>query len=1327
MRKYLFLFLLLASTVAMADVYSFRHLDKASNSLYGNCVNVLFEDHDGYLWMGTGKGLFRYDGYNLTNHGSHSSLGVSETQSVNNLQEDASGHLWISTASVNEYLVLDRNRRLVNTISYLRTLGMGTDKQFLMHIDQRGDLWRLTEDSVLHYDFGKAELHSYKTQQKQNANNQRIAAKAYEGVLYILEANRLTTFNSKEETWTTEDLSIKLPTVGNESTCLANNYIDLHGGLWIFSQFSEELLYRPLGREEWTHFALPQGGQAVQNSIHSIVEDLENGVWISTDHRGLFLCNPVMGVMKQMTHDSSNPNSILSDNINALLLDSHHTLWLGYFKNGVSYCHPQLDFVRKHVLDCGDVIAMLADQEGTRWLGTEGKGLWRETPDGRLTQFAQIPSVTITDLKMDHDHRIWVGTYDHGLYCVSAGGQVQHFDSNTGTLPHDAAHHLAIDGYNRVWVASDFSPFFCFNPKQKAYTIYKGDTGAELMGHAICFDSQYNRIILATYYGLWVHSLLSDRGTYMLGARDGRQPLHEYQEQNLLADSYSSLIWMSHNRGITVWDTQADTLYLITPDQGLSLPVQTLLQDAQHVVWSSQISSVSMIQTMKQVDGTWDFKVRNLLTSDNAEGTYFNSQAAAQTYDGRMLFGGPEGYSEFDSRSILSVAAERVIPQIASVMIRDSLCFFDDKLVLHHDDIPLTISFYTGNPLNATEAKYAYRLKGLQDDWTETRQNSLSLLSLPAGNYELQVRAIGMGGEWSPETTLAIQVLPPWWNTKWMRMLYAVLLLVIGCLLVLSTRGYQRRKALAERRQLIHHQQMELSEMKMKFFTDISHDLRTPLTLIISPLEQLLKEEELPEKVTHRLRNMHKNAQLLMSEISTILDFRKIDVGAEKLHVGQPVDFLSFVREQCDLLYDLAHDSEVAFSLQLPAEPVVAPFDQDKMRKVLYNLLSNAVKYSPKNTTIEIRCQSSAEVKIPEAYRADFKGEPGLVVEITDQGKGVSDKDKSRIFDLFYQSSDKTTKSGSGIGLHIARQFVELHGGHIWVEDNKPRGANFRFTLPLAADVSLAEETAAEPSAEGASDSAAGQDSTYTVLVVDDNQDLCEFLQESLMGEYAVLCANSGEEALHILEQETVNLVVSDVMMPGMSGLDLCARIKNDVNYSHIPVILLTARTADQSVVEGLQQGADDYLTKPFQMDRLKLRISKFLEWSERCHDTFAKKETVEPREIAITPLDEQFMRRVFDMIDDNMQDADFGVEALAGGVGMSRSQLYKKLMSVTGKSPLDFIRTMRMKRARMLLERSQMQVSEVAYQVGYNTLKTFTENFKQEFGMTPTEFLRQR
>lgn len=394
-------------------------------------------------------------------------------------------------------------------------------------------------------------------------------------------------------------------------------------------------------------------------------------------------------------------------------------------------------------------------------------------------------------------------------------------------------------------------------------------------------------------------------------------------------------------------------------------------------------------------------------------------------------------------------------------------------------------------------------------------------------------------------------------------------------------------------------------------------------------------------------------------------------------------------------------------------ETLSMQFDPDKMQKALTNILSNAFKCTPDGGNIDIHLNQEAEY---------------VRVSVSDSGPGIKDEEKKLVFERFYQSFQKQEKTGSGIGLHIANGYVNLHGGSITLIDNVPQGSIFTIEIPFR---EMVEEAVFEKENEKVIDQEDEMRNAHLLstkqilLIVDDNTDFCEFMSDNLSSDYVILTANNGQEAMEQLDKFDVTIVVSDVMMPVMSGTELCRQIKTNINWSHIPVILLTARTAEKYVIEGLELGADDYISKPFNLNLLKLRIRKFIEWTEKCHVTFSQKMNVSPSEITITSLDEKLIEKAIKVVEEHMSDQVFSVEILGDFLGLSRSHLYKKLMAITGKGPADFIQTIRLKRGCQLLEKSQLQIAEIAYEVGYNSPKRFSINFREEFGMSPSEYLR--
>ena len=596
--------------------------------------------------------------------------------------------------------------------------------------------------------------------------------------------------------------------------------------------------------------------------------------------------------------------------------------------------------------------------------------------------------------------------------------------------------------------------------------------------------------------------------------------------------------------------------------------------------------------------------------------------------------------------------------------------------------------------------RYAYRLVGQMNDWVMTDQNYVSFHTLPPGNYTLQLCVCREDGSMSKPCELRISVAPPFYRTTLMYIVYALIVITLLYLQWRNMRKRQQERTEKQRQQMERQKIEQITEMKLQFFTNISHDLRTPLTLIISPLEHIMKKLEdgrTPENMMAQLKNVYKNAQLLLKEVSALLDFRRLDAGGETLNLqsGDIVDHLNSILVSFG---DYAEERGIRLSFEHDVDSYVMDYDREKMNKVVYNIFSNALKFTPSGGSVAL------------AFRIDGDN---AIISVADTGKGIPDSDKPNIFKRFYQSaSNDSSQTGSGIGLHIASDYVQLHKGTISVSDNQPVGSIFTITLPAKSGKRTMDSY--EPTENS---------QQKTLLIVDDNKDMLQFVSSCMKEDYQVYTATDGAAALELLQREQIDLIISDVMMPGIDGFELCRRVKSDINLSHIPVILLTARTTDVSRIEGLQLGADDYLTKPFNVEVLRLRVQKFIDWEQDNHRQFRQKMDIEPSEITITPLDEQFIQKAIALVEKNISDSEFSVETMAAEVGMARTTLYKKLMAITGLGPAEFIRTIRVKRGKALLETSQMQITEIAYAVGFTTVKSFTMNFKAEYGMTPTEF----
>lgn len=603
--------------------------------------------------------------------------------------------------------------------------------------------------------------------------------------------------------------------------------------------------------------------------------------------------------------------------------------------------------------------------------------------------------------------------------------------------------------------------------------------------------------------------------------------------------------------------------------------------------------------------------------------------------------------------------------------------------------------------------------------------------NLAPGTYILRVKATNSDGyAGTEEASLKIVILPPFWMTPWAYIVYALLIVGVVFFSLYVVQRRERNKFRIRQIEEDAKKKEELSQMKFRFFTNVSHELRTPLTLIISPMESMMKEIT-DEKLHGKLQLMYRNAQRLLNLVNQLLDFRKNEMAGLHLTLSEG-DIVAYVRSICTSFLMLSEKKHVHLTFFSAMESLNMSFDEDKIGKVVMNLLSNAFKFTPDGGRVDVALEMSKEMS------------GRLLIKVSDTGVGIRDEDKERIFERFYQVEQEEPEhqsTGSGIGLSLVRDFVTLHEGTVRVVDNVGSGSVFLVELPvkhirvsppkpapLTEEVEEHEELLPGMEEEALSvdlldDMEDNEDEKEKplALIVDDNEDLVAFMKDSLSLYFRIQSASNGREAWQKISELMPDIIVSDVMMPEMDGNELCRWVKTDKRTSDIPMILLTARQAVEDKVEGLTIGADDYVTKPFNVEILILRMRKLIDLSKK-----RKAKSLidpEPSEIAITSLDEKLVENAIKYVEANIGRCDLSVEELSRGLGMSRVHLYKKLLQITGKTPIEFIRVIRLKRAAQMLRESQQNVSEIAYQLGFNNPKYFSKYFKDEFGVLPSVY----
>lgn len=766
--------------------------------------------------------------------------------------------------------------------------------------------------------------------------------------------------------------------------------------------------------------------------------------------------------------------------------------------------------------------------------------------------------------------------------------------------------------------------------------------------------------------------------------------------------------------------------------------VSSILEDRDGVVWASTLNGICKIIPREEEKGGYCFSLVAFGVADGLQSGMFYDHAALKAKNGTLYFGGAHGFNYFNP-------GHMVYEEAASQPILTGLSIFNtpvrvgkeyeghvilsapmnrtDKIELRYDENFISIEFSGLNYANPDHTYYKYRLKNYEEGWVEshaTAQGRAVYTGLRPGEYEFEVYAANGDKVWSKEPArLSIVVHPPFWATYYAMAVYV--LMVVGMVYWIS-RMYvhrEKEKMMEERRANARRQQEHLEEMKLRFFINISHEFRTPLTLILTPLGSLIKQQS-DVDLKQRLVVIYRNAEKLLQLVNQLLDFRKLEMQGERLSVSMG-DIVVFVRDAVEAFCELVKEKGVTLAFESKIGHLYMNYDHDKVYKVVNNLLSNAVKFTPSGGRIAVRVENSVR-----------NGREYVAVSVRDTGCGMEEKDKERIFTRFYQvESSHKSQSGSGIGLHLVKGYVDLHGGEITVDSRTGEGSVFTFFLPtdLQHDEKVTIAHGEDKETVGVSVPSAAEDGSEPsgerkkLLIVEDNADFRAYLVHEFSSDFDVVEAGDGAEGEEMVREEWPDLVISDLMMPKRDGIAFCQRMKNDIHTSHIPFILLTAKMSDDARIESYKAGADSYISKPFNFEMLQVRVQKLIEQRETRKVTFKKNIEITPSEITTTSLDEEFVKKAVAFVEKNMDNSEYSLEDLSSDLGLSKTHLNRKLTVILNMKPLQFIRSIRLKRAAQLLVGSQYNVVEIADKVGFNTIKYFNRYFKEEFGMTPTQY----
>ncbi len=1363
MRFLIWIVLLLQtlSVFAQSEYYNFSKLNTLTG-LSHNQVNAIVRDPDGFVWFGTMSGLNRYDGYScrifLKNHTDRYSL---LDNNILSLYELPDGKIWVVT--VEGPCIYDSHTEKFDADydGYLHAIGLPSGRTIKVVKGNSGRYWFLYNNTDLYlYSAKDKKAKSFK--QNPNFNNlERITSikETKDGKLWLVYQNGLL-----------QQFDINLNKVIFSSAALQNLnkdknpynvFIDNDGDLWLWAINKGAYLFRPTSNSvrQFSESSFPS--RLNTNLVSQIVQDNNGRIWVATDHGGINLIDKNKFSTRYLINDPKDPRSLSQNSITAMFKDEEGIIWLGTYKQGVDYLNSNIMLfpLYRHQesnlksLPYDDVNRFVEDSAHNLWIGTNGGGLiFFDRKQNTFRQYLHDPNNksslsnnVIVSLCIDHRGVLWIGTYFGGLNSFDGKKftQYRHHDNDASSLANDNVWAIFEDREQNLWIGTLGAGLDIFdrNTNKFEHDQYQGKRLGQLPSNfvsSILQDTNGN-VWVGTTGGITVFEKNNPIPvTYQ--TKNGKNNLSNNNINCLMEDS-KGRIWVGTREGLNLFDLKTKEFQIFTTSDGLpDNMILTILEDNRQGLWISTPNGLCNAVPKQKKTGL-ALSIINYDESNNLQNREFNNNAALKTRAGELIFGGSSGFNIIDPDKIqkpvdrakiiftgLQILNKNVEPgELINkrVLLHQSLSWLQ-SIELKYEENVFSIEFASVDFAHSNGEKYAYKLEKFNADWlyTSGRLRRATYTNLDPGHYILKVKVLNNDGSWSGEKSLQIYIEPPFWRTTIAYIIYALALTGLFFLArrITTDRIHMRYEVQHQRREA--ERAHALDQLKTKFFTNVSHEFRTPLSLIMAPLDKLIKHTGNDEH-KKQLTLVQRNSKRLLNLVNQLLDFRKMEVQELKIHpsIG---DIITFSRDISLSFLDIAEKKKIQLSFSSNVDSLEIYFDKDKIEKILFNLLSNAFKYTHDNGLVSI--------DIVYNQPGYIENDGTVTITVKDTGIGIPADMHEKVFERFFQTDlpESMVNQGTGIGLAITKEFVKLHNGIITVKSEPEQGTCFTVLLPAKKMCDLSAKSAINPIHTESTEQVIPEESSKngkkkTILVVDDNEDIRFYLKDNLKGQYKVAEAANGKEGWEKIKQIFPDLVVSDIMMPIMDGVELAKKVKTETLTAHIPVILLTAMGSEEKQLEGLKVGVNDYITKPFTFEILASRIRNLLSQQELLQKRFQKQIEVNPAEVTITPVDEKFLKQALEVVEKNMDDPEFSVEHFSNEMYMNRVTLYRKILSITGKTPIEFVRTIRLKRAAQLLEKSGMSIAEIAYQVGFNNPKNFARLFKEEFKVLPSMYVANK
>ncbi len=1318
--------------------YSFQRVSPEGGFTFGG-INKVIQDNFGNIWLSTNYGLIRYDSENIVKFENRQGDTTSLLHNVvTDLIKDKQNDLWIATRI--GLCKFNPSSQTFTKFSIKNSSGISIIMNVLsMDCDKNDNLWLVDPNGV-----GILNKVSHRFYRQKTLDNEspRIVYSAKDGNVWVGTANGSIYLIDPE----TLQIERKIKGEGNavESIYTENNklYVGYNSnGLSQFSEngnFLKQYLFKGKGGQLHSSCAVrkvirdksgrlwigtnkgiyveeenvitwldPDIYTGLANlSTFDIFEDKEGGIWVGTWTGGLSYFHSISNQFKNYSHNIS-LNSVSNNIITSFAQNWENDIFVGTETGGVNIFNKKNGTFSQVYLDKEkenpNIKCQCTDSRGGHWIGTNNQGLWyKKYGDKEYVQFSKG--------KEDGKHLSNNGIYsvfpvDSGIWIGTHGGGINFYSHSSRKITF-------------------------FRPKLKGNI-----NTSELYIRSIFVDS-YSNLWIGTVGGLLRISLKTKDADH---AYNENESMISYKYVFFITQLSDGKVWMgTRGAAVSVYDSKSKVFsYFDAAGLLKENDVYGIVEDVNGNIWFSSDKGLVMYDSKSK-------KSYKFTKADGIQGNLFNPQSVFVDNQNDLYFGGTQGFSIVKPNKINintrlpEVTINKII--INNKDIKYPFYRSSDKqkhiLRLKSKEKTIKIEFHSDNYLLSEKNKYKYRLVNYYDEWIETDKEAIAFfVNLPAGNYTFEVLTANNDGLWSATpASFVIDIAKPLYATNLAIGIFLLLIILVSIIAfrIIRMRGILKNEVYIEKLQRKQEEQMH--EIKLKFFTNISHEFRTPLSLISGPVKILGKAENLTKVQTDLVDVVWRNTSRLLTLINQVVDLRKIDKKEEKLIVTTS-NIVSFIKDKVIGFSNEVNENKINFVQKYSDDEINMDFDVDKMEAILFNLLSNAFKYTPKRGSISLSVftnNSSNDIAYTNQLSfGELLAEDYISIEIEDSGSGIDSEDLMKIFNRYGQGKN-VKKGSSGIGLSLCHEYTLMHHGRIIAQSTPGKGSRFIVQLPqkqrgqkIFFDTQKNTEHLNFDIADDSFDEKSFLSANYTVLIVEDNNDFRYYLDHILETHFKILLAENGAKGLQLLQDNNVDLVVSDVMMPGMSGYEFCSSVKSNIATSHIPVILLTALSSVSDQILGIKRGADAYISKPFEDELLILQIKNLLQQREKLRRLFLPKLYSVPS-ANIEGLDNYFLKKLNGLIEENISSEEFSIEQLVQQFGISRSHLHRKLKSLTNYSTTEYIRVYRLEKAIALMQKGEYNLDEIAFLVGFNTHAYFTRCFKKHYKMSPREYKKK-